>query len=272
MPHPARDPRRTDFDHADAQIGVPLQHPVDHERVERLHDRQRDREVVDRLEVAVAAVEVGHRRQAVLEERPGSSRWRPRPRRAAPPAHRPRRHIAHTGSRSMWLGEWPGGQYWPICSAAAPPSIASRVSATAAAMSPSGTTHTGSRRGSTEHHSSIARCCPRATSVANAGVAGAFDAQHVRARERVEHELAREAEEVQRPRPVVFDERAGRGEVLAQQDLRLVLGPVLGIGVRAPDAVDVEAPACSARRPRPARAAGRGARRRDDPRATPAAP
>ena len=36
-------------------------------------------------------------------------------------------------------------------------------------MSPSGITHTGNRRGSTEHQSSIARRCPRATSAASAG-------------------------------------------------------------------------------------------------------
>ena len=71
-------------------------------------------------------------------------------------------------------------------------------------------------------------------------VAFAFDAQHVRARERVEHELARESQQLERARTVVFDERAGRREVLAQHDLRLVLGAVLGVGVRAANAIDVE--------------------------------
>ena len=66
--HPARNPRRAELDHADAQGGMAHQHAVDDQRVQRLHDRQRDRQVVDRLEVRVAAVEVGHRRQTVVEE------------------------------------------------------------------------------------------------------------------------------------------------------------------------------------------------------------
>ena len=45
--------------------------------------------------------------------------------------------------------------------------------------------------------------------------------------ERVEHELAREPEEVERPRPVFGDERAGRGEVLAAHDLFGLGRPVL---------------------------------------------
>ena len=88
--------------------------------LQRLHHRQRDREVVDRLEVACRRR--GSREPAASRSRStrGSSRWRPRPRRAARSARRLRRAIAHSGSSSTWLGEWPGGQYWPIINAAAP--------------------------------------------------------------------------------------------------------------------------------------------------------
>ena len=66
--------------------------------------------------------------------------------------------------------------------------------------------------------------------------------------ERVEHELAGEAEQVERPRPVLGEERPGGGEVLAVHDLRR-----LGVAVlrrcgavsasRANDAVEVAAAA-----------------------------
>ena len=45
--------------------------------------------------------------------------------------------------------------------------------------------------------------------------------------ERVEHQLALEAEQVERTRPIVGQERAGGREVLAEHDLGLLDGPVL---------------------------------------------
>ena len=50
--------------------------------------------------------------------------------------------------------------------------------------------------------------------------------------EGVEHELAGEAEQVERPRPVLGEERAGGGEVLAGHDLLGLDGAVL-VGGRA---------------------------------------
>ena len=54
--------------------------------------------------------------------------------------------------------------------------------------------------------------------------------------ERVEHELAREPKEVERPRPVVGQERAGGGEVLAVHDFGRLVGGVLvrPVAVREP--------------------------------------
>ena len=107
-------------------------------------------------------------------------------------------------------------------------------------MSPTGTTVTGNSRGSTEHHSSTARCWARARATGElAGHRHDRTAGHVRARERVEHELAREAEQVERARAIVVDERSGRDEVLAQHDLRLVFGAVLGITVSLPDLLQI---------------------------------
>ncbi len=46
--------------------------------------------------------------------------------------------------------------------------------------------------------------------------------------ERVEHQLAREPEQVERPRSIVGKKRAGRGEVLAVHDLGRLVRRVLG--------------------------------------------
>ena len=43
----------------------------------------------------------------------------------------------------------------------------------------------------------------------------------------VEHELARESEQIERAGAILGDERAGRGEILPQHDLFLLDGPVL---------------------------------------------
>ena len=59
-------------------------------------------------------------------------------------------------------------------------------------------------------------------------VAGVLQVVQTAVVERVEDELAREAEEVQGAGPVLGDERARGGEVLARHDLGLLVGPVLG--------------------------------------------
>ena len=56
--------------------------------------------------------------------------------------------------------------------------------------------------------------------------------------ERVEHELAREAEQVEGARPVLGDERPRRGEVLARHDLGRFHLLVLGRGVLGPQAIE----------------------------------
>ncbi len=65
--HPARHPRRTLLDDAEFQAGETIEHAIDDQRRQCLHRRIGDGHVVDRLEIVVAAVEVRHRRQAVVE-------------------------------------------------------------------------------------------------------------------------------------------------------------------------------------------------------------
>ena len=56
--------------------------------------------------------------------------------------------------------------------------------------------------------------------------------------EGVEHELAGEAEQVERARTVVRDEGSRRPPVLAEHDLLLVEGAVVGVGVLPAGVVD----------------------------------
>ena len=159
--HPARDPGGAELDDADAQRRIAHEHTVDDQRVQRLHHRERDREVVDRLEVRVAAVEVGHRRQAVVEEvgrhhvraRAGDVQHDGHTRLRARGPHRFERDVTRRVARPGT-----GRSRSPRC----PRRSRRSSSATAAAVSPTGTTVTGSSRGSTEHQSSTARCCARA--------------------------------------------------------------------------------------------------------------
>ena len=56
--------------------------------------------------------------------------------------------------------------------------------------------------------------------------------------EGVEQQLTSEAQEVERPGPVLGDERAGRGEVLPCHDLGVLDSPVLGGGMALPQPVE----------------------------------
>ena len=62
-------------------------------------------------------------------------------------------------------------------------------------------------------------------------IVGALGHQQGLVHERVEHELALEAEQVERARAVLLQERAGRRPVLADHELRRVVRAVGGIGV-----------------------------------------
>ena len=208
-----------------------LQHTVDDERVQRLHHRQRDRHVVDRLEVRVAAVEVGDVRPAVLEVR---RRHHVRARARDVQQHRYACLLAHRPHRIEARCDSASGR---ACSTARSGSpryrrrSTSRASVTAASMSPTGNDRDGQQarvdRAPVED-GAVLRTRERDREL---GIAVAVEAQDRRARERVEHELAREAEQVERLRTVDVEERTGRGEVLAQHELRLVLGAVLRVGV-----------------------------------------
>ena len=69
-------------------------------------------------------------------------------------------------------------------------------------------------------------------------VARVLDPLQFLVRERVEHQLAGEAEDVKGPAAVLADERAGGPPVLAQHDLGLVAGAVVGVAVQVGGLVD----------------------------------
>ena len=75
------------------------------------------------------------------------------------------------------------------------------------------------------------RLWARADAVREVDVAAVLPVVQPAVVEGVEHELAREPEQVERARAVVRDERSGRGEVLARHDLGRLVGAVVVGGV-----------------------------------------
>src|SRR5439155_17816772 len=67
LAHPARQPDRTLFDHAEAEPREAVEDAVNDQRREGQHGREGDRHEVHRAEVLRAAVEVGDEWQPVLE-------------------------------------------------------------------------------------------------------------------------------------------------------------------------------------------------------------
>ena len=141
---------------------------------------------------------------------------------------------AHTPSRPRWLGEWPGGH--PEATEQRGGAHVQRLGGQRRRAVEVAQRHVQRRQqavvdraeldhptvvgpGRADGQLEVARVLP----VAQAAVV-----------ERVEHELAGEAEQVEGARPVVGDERAGGGEVLAQHDL-VGLGRHLLVGVQAGD-------------------------------------
>ena len=74
--------------------------------------------------------------------------------------------------------------------------------------------------------------------IGQVGVAGVLQVVQPAVVERVEDELAREAEEVEGAGPVLGDEGPGGGEVLARHDLGLLVGPVRSRGMAGPQRVE----------------------------------
>src|SRR5438552_2871732 len=203
LAHPARDPHGTLLDYADLQAREAVEDAVDDERRERLHGREGDRHVVDGAEVLRPAVEVRHRREAVrevvrVEELPAAAHvehdrdagfLRDLPHREEPDvarrvargarrgneqrlrAHRDRllRHRA----RSLEVGERhvAGGEETPI-------------------------------DGAEVHHGAVVRA---GETVGEVGIVLPLGVEQVGVQEGVEHELAREAEEVERAWAVLHE-------------------------------------------------------------------
>src|SRR5213078_5382878 len=67
-PHEPGEPGPALLDDPEAEGGEAVEHPVDDQRAEHLHHRVLDGDVVDGTEVAVAAMEVRHWWQVVLED------------------------------------------------------------------------------------------------------------------------------------------------------------------------------------------------------------
>jgi len=80
--------------------------------------------------------------------------------------------------------------------------------------------------------------CVAGEAVGEVEVVAALRREQLAVHEGVEDELAREAQQVERLRAVLLQEGARRRPVLAQQDLRLVLGAVGGVAVLGRVAVD----------------------------------
>ena len=134
---------------------------------------------------------------------------------------------AHTGSRPTWLGEWSGGHPDATSRAAAPVAIASSARAGARSRSASGHVAGGQQPGvdgAELDHAAVVRAGRADREVEIVAVLPVVEPPVV---ERVEHELAGEAEQVERPRPVLGEEAAGGGEVLAGHDLGLLDRAVL---------------------------------------------
>ena len=218
LAHPRRHPDRALLDDADAQVGETLEHAVEDHRRQGLRRRSGDAHVVDGAEVLLAAVEVGRDRQPVAEvvgiDQVAGAADVEHDRDAAPRSPRPTPDRGRRG----W-GSGCGGHPDATRSAAAPMSMASAASRPAdvevGERDVAGRQQPRVDRAELDH-APVVR--PRRAD-GELEVAGVLPVAQPPVVERVEDELAGEAEQVERPRPVLGDERAGRGEVLAVHDL-----------------------------------------------------
>ena len=179
--------------------------------------------VVDRAEVLGAAVEVGHRGAGRSRSTSGraAGRRRRRGRRSErrPPPPAPTRETARRGSASG-RADTPTGSS-TRCSPARAPRPRSTPSARNRRAGRSRPRAGGGRR----RRSRRSRGCGRGRGRRRSRGRRRARLQQVRGREGVEDELAREAEQVERARPVLLDERPERPPVLAEHELTLGLRP-----------------------------------------------
>ena len=186
---------------------------------QRLHHRVRDRHVVDRAEVVVAAVEVGDGGQAVLEVRRDRAAGRRR-RRGTRSGCRASWAWAHSGIETDVAGRVPGRAGRRRSSAPRTPRRAPRPRMAAArSKSASGTYPTGSSRSSTAQKSTIARLWARARPYAKSRSSPCSTRCSVSFVNVLNTSWLTNAEQVEHRRPVLGDERAGGLPVLAQPDL-----------------------------------------------------
>ena len=264
---PARDPHGTELDRAEPQAREPVEHAVEDHRRHREHHRVGDAHVVDRAEVLLTAVEVGRDRQTVQEV-------------VVVEVVALAADVEHDRDPGV-LG---GGPH------RVEPEVARRVSLRARRRHEQGggahldrlTGHcrrgveVGERHVEGRQQPAIDRA--EVDHAAVVGTGGVVDELRLRLLprreasvvERVEHELAGDTEQVEGARPVVADEAAGRGEVLARHDLGVLGGAVLVGLVPGPHAVDVERAAVAVGRRRESSA--RAIRGRRSRRATSAIP
>ena len=126
---------------------------------------------------------------------------------------------AHTGSRPMWLGEWPGGQPDATSRAAAP--MLERLVGQAGGGLEVEERHVAAGQQAVVDRAELDHAPVVGPGGADGqlGVVAVLPVAQPPVVERVEDQLAREPEEVEGPGPVLGQERAGGGEVLAGHDL-----------------------------------------------------
>ena len=226
--HPPRYPGGTQLDGAPLQSREAVEHAVEDQRGQRLHDRIGDRHVGHRGEVVVAALEVGHGRQAVVLVRA--------------------RHLLLASDMeddrdACLLGDGPD-RIEPnvaVCvllraargheqgAGTEPERVLRGLARTIEVLQRhvAGRQKPGIHRTEVAHHP-VVRVGRRITQ----GHVIAQIEPEVAQAERGEDELAREAQQIQRVRPILADEPAMRLEALAQQDVGVHAGAKGRVGMR----------------------------------------
>ena len=218
--HPAWHPRRALFDDAELQPREAVEHAIDDQRGQRLHRRIGDRHVVDRLEIVVAAVEVGHRRQAVVE--PGILQQLPA---AADMEHD--RQAGLLGDRPQRIEADVAGRMIVRAARRDHQRLGAHVDRFARGLrrllkidqrDVAGRQQAPVDRAEIDHVAGMGA----GHGIGELGIAAAFEHRGIVEQGGGEHELAGKAQQVDRARAVLLLVRAQRFPVLGEHDLRVV--------------------------------------------------
>jgi hypothetical protein len=233
---PRGKPDRALLDDAELEPREAVEHAVEDQRGERLHRWKRDRHEIDRAEVLGTAVEVGHGRKAVLEERSVNE--------LAASAH------VKDDRQSRFLRDLPDREEADVARRVcrrAGGGNEDRLAARGDRLSDHGArpSEVGERHEADRQEPPVARTeiddravvGPRRR-IGEVEVAAALVADEVVGEKRIEDELAREAEEIERARPVFLQKRAHRAPVLARQELLFGLLAVRGVAMAPAEVVD----------------------------------